>query len=57
MNWRARIVGIAVVVEVIGQSETPHDDGVARHGTVAGKLVFIAVDVFPGVAKAEIVRE
>ncbi len=53
----ARIVRIAIVVEKIGQGKTPDSDRVAGHGTLAGKLVLVALDVFLFRAEAEVVSK
>jgi hypothetical protein len=50
-------VGIAVVVEEIGDGETAGGDGVARHGAAARELILIALRVFAFTAETEILGE
>src|ERR1039458_9781123 len=50
----ARIVGVVVVVEEIGDGKAADGDGVTRHGAAAGERVLIALSGFAFAAETEI---
>src|SRR5258708_4423600 len=52
---RARIVGVAVIIEEIRERKASHRNGVARHRALTGELILFALKWFLLLAESEIV--